>query len=86
MGMLFVVVTGISLLLVCAIRKKTEWLMNVVMRSVLGTIAIYFVNLALDSVGISLGVGVNVVTIAISGILGFPGLVVLYCIGIYRLL
>ena len=63
-----------------------EWILNILMRSILGTIGIYFINAALATVGISLGVGINAVTVLTSGILGFPGLVALYGIGIYRFL
>ena len=63
-----------------------EKVLNFVMRAVLGTIAIYFINPALEKVGISLGVGINAATVLTSGILGFPGLLALYGIGIYRLL
>lgn len=63
-----------------------EKVINLVMRSILGTIAIYFVNAALEKAGISLGVGINAVTVLTSGILGFPGLLALYGIGIYRIL
>ncbi len=63
-----------------------EKVLNFVMRAVLGTIAIYFINTALEKVGISLGVGINAATVLTSGILGFPGLLALYGIGIYRLL
>ena len=62
-----------------------EKVLNFVMRAVLGTIAIYFINTALEKVGISLGVGINAATVLTSGILGFPGLLALYGIGIYRL-
>lgn len=85
-GALFIAFVCIGVLLVCAIRKKLEWLLNVVMRSILGTIAIYFINLGLAGLGISLGVGVNAVTVLTSGILGIPGLLVLYGIGIYQML
>ena len=84
--MIFAILVGIALLLVVAIRTRTEWLMNVIMRSVLGAIAVYFLNLTLQWGGFSLGVGLNFVTIAVLGILGFPGLLVLYGIGIYGLL
>ena len=63
-----------------------EKVLNFVMRAVLGTIAIYFINTALEKVGISLGVGINAATVLTSGILGFPGPLALYGIGIYRLL
>lgn len=63
-----------------------EKVLNFVMRAVLGTIAIYFINTALEKVGISLGVGINAATVLTSGILGFPGLLALYGIGFYKLL
>lgn len=86
LGTLLIVLTCIVILLIGAARKKVEWLLNLVMRSILGTVAIYFINTGLAGVGISLGVGINVITILTSGILGIPGLLALYLIGIYRLL
>lgn len=65
---------------------KKEWMLNFVMRSILGTIAIYFINSWLEANGISAGVGINVFTILTSGILGFPGVIALYGIGISKLL
>ena len=56
------------------------------MRGILGTIAIYFINAALAKAGISLGVGINAATVLTSGILGIPGILGLYAIGIYKIL
>ena len=56
------------------------------MRGVLGTIAIYFINGGLATLGISLGVGINAVTVLTSGFLGIPGLLALYGLGIYQML
>jgi len=61
-----------------------ERILNIFMRAILGTIAMYFINNALEKAGISLGVGVNALTVLTSGILGFPGLLVIYGIGIYK--
>lgn len=69
-----------------AVRRKMEWLLNMVMRGILGTIGIYFVNSALAAAGISLGVGINGFTALTMAILGFPGFVALYGIGIYQML
>lgn len=60
-----------------------EKVINICMRSILGIIAIYFINSVLEKAGISLGVGINAFTVLTSGILGFPGLLALYGIGIY---
>ena len=83
----------LALVAVCAvvlfmgvIKRRSEWLLNILMRSILGTIAIYFVNGALADAGINLGVGINPVTVLTSGILGFPGLLAIYGIGVYKYL
>ena len=85
-GMLLIVFVCMVMLLRLSIRKQIEWLMNIVMRSILGSIAIYFINLALAELGISLGVSINTMTVLTSGILGFPGLLALYGIEIYQTL
>lgn len=60
-----------------------EWLVNLVMRGILGILAIHFINLGLSCLGIHLGVGINVFTIGLSAVLGMPGLLVLYGFGVY---
>ena len=86
MVILLLVIVGVGILLVTATGKKMEWLLNLLMRGILGTIMIYFVNLGLAMFGISLGVGINGVTVLTSTILGFPGVLALYGIGIYQML
>lgn len=63
-----------------------ERLINFVMRCVLGSIAMYFVNSLLAQLGIPVSVGINAATVLTSGFLGFPGLLALYGIGIYKCL
>lgn len=62
-----------------------EKIINVCMRGILGVIAVYFINSA-AGMGIALGVGINLFTVLTSAILGFPGVVALYAIGVYRIL
>lgn len=83
---MLIILACAAVLLIGAMRRKLEWLLNVVMRSVLGAIAIYFINSLLAMLGISLGVGINAVTVLTAGILGMPGLLALYGIGIYQLM
>ncbi len=85
-GLLIIAASCGVVLLIGVMRRRLEWLLNVVMRSILGTVAMYFVNSALASLGISLGVGINAVTVLTSGVLGLPGLVALYGLGVYKLL
>ena len=65
---------------------KKEWILNLLMRSVLGIIAIYFINTILVGLGYSCGIGINAVTVLTSGILGFSGISLLYAILALRLL
>lgn len=83
-GMMLIVGACAVVLIMGVVRRRMEWLLNVAMRSILGTIAMYFVNSALAAAGISLGVGINAVTVLTSGILGFPGFLALYGLGIYH--
>ena len=85
-GMIALVAVCAAVLLMGVMKRKMEWLLNIFMRSVLGTIAIYFVNSALLSAGITLGVGINPLTVLTSGILGLPGLVAIYGVGFYNYL
>lgn len=86
MGMAALVAICAIVLFMGIMKRKMESLLNVLMRSILGTIAIYFVNGALAGMGISLGVGINPLTVLTSGILGFPGLVAIYGVGFYNYL
>ena len=61
-----------------------EQLINILMRGILGIIAIYFINSLLEKMGMSFGVGINAITVLTTGILGFPGLLTLYGIGFYK--
>ena len=75
-----------AVLIMGVMKKKMEWLLNIFMRSILGTIAMYFINNGLASAGIQLGVGINPITVLTSGILGLPGLAAIYGIGFYQIL
>lgn len=86
LGIMFILGACILALFIGALRGKAEWLLNMVMRSVLGTISIYFINGALESMGIASSVGINPITVLTSGILGFPGIAALYGIGIFKIL
>lgn len=85
-GIGLIVAACIMVLFMSAVKNKIEWLLNIIMRGVLGTIAIYFINGGLATLGISLGVGINAVTVLTSGFLGIPGLLALYGLGIYQML
>ncbi|MBD5444410.1 MAG: Pro-sigmaK processing inhibitor BofA [Lachnospiraceae bacterium] len=76
----------VLVLLIGAFGRKIEWIINFVLRAVMGTIGIYFLNNFLMLKDISVTVGINPMTVLTSGILGFPGLVVLYGINFFKVL
>lgn len=76
----------VLVLLIGAFGRRIEWVINFVLRAVMGTIAIYFLNNFLLARDISVLVGINPMTVLTSGILGFPGLVVLYGINFFKVL
>lgn len=76
----------ILVLVIGAFRRKKEWIINFVFRSVIGTVSVFFLNGFLVSQGLSIAIGINLITVLTSGILGFPGLLMLYGINLYKFL
>ncbi len=68
-------------LLLLAINKKSELLLNFVCRLVVGAVLICFGNMGVVLLGYSGGVGLNLTTLLTSGILGIWGVAALF--GIY---
>ncbi|MCM1039989.1 MAG: pro-sigmaK processing inhibitor BofA family protein [Roseburia sp.] len=85
-GMAVILGVCLIVLLIGAFGRKIEWIINFVLRAVMGTIGIYFINSFLAARQISLMVGINPMTVLTSGILGFPGLIVLYGINFFKVL
>ena len=63
---------------------RTQVLVNFVVRAVIGTALIFFVNQFLNARGIDIRVGMNPVTVVTSGVLGTLGVALLYGISFYR--
>jgi inhibitor of the pro-sigma K processing machinery len=83
-GMAAIVGVCALVLVIGVLGKRAEWLVNFVMRAVMGSVGIYFLNYLLAMQNISLAVGINPVTVLTSGILGFPGIAVLYGIDLFK--
>lgn len=85
-GITGIVAVCAAVLLIGALRKKSEGLLNFALRMVLGTATIYFANMGVAALGMEGGVGINAATVLTSGILGFPGVAALFGIFFYRAL
>ena len=71
-GILMIGISFALILLIAAMRSRTDLLINFIMRAVLGTLAIYFINMFLGSQGFSWHVGIGPLSIVVSGFLGLP--------------
>ena len=85
-GMLAIMGVCLVVLLIGAMGRKVEWLVNFILRAVAGAVGLYRVNYLLAARQISVAVGINPLTILTSGILGFPGVAVLYGIHFFKIL
>lgn len=85
-NLLWLIGAAVLLLILSFFARKAEWLINFVLRSIMGTIAIYFINMGVTFLGFTTVVGINAVSILTTGILGIPGIVMLYGLSIYEIL
>ena len=61
--------------------RQIEIIVNFVYRAVFGVICIYFLNQLSALVGLGLQIGLNGWTVALTGVLGIPGVVLLFAVG-----
>lgn len=59
-------------------KKKNQILVNFIVRVILGMGVIVFANYFLEQQGIAIKVGLNVISFLTTGILGMPGVAMLY--------
>ena len=85
-GVYFIIGALVLVLLIGAMKNRGEWIVNFVLRGVLGMMSIYFVNLMFANSMPGMKLGYNPITFLTSGILGFPGVAVLYGIHFFKIL
>ena len=85
-NILWLIGAAALLLILSFFTRKAEWLINFVLRSIMGTIAIYFINMAVTFFGFTTVVGINAASVLTTGILGIPGILMLYGLSIYEML
>lgn len=85
-GFLIMVAALAAVLLIGALKKRAEWLLTFLFRGVTGTVMIYFINLLITSNNMGFEIGINPVTVLTTGILGFPGVILLYGINLVQIL
>lgn len=83
-GTIIIIVAALVVLGIGTLKKSKELLINFVLRVVVGILVIYFINEFFLMQELNIAVGINPTTILTAGILGFPGLALLYGIVIYK--
>lgn len=72
------VVLAAVILLAVALKRRSEWLLNLILRGIMSTIGFYVINQIFLWQDISCEVGINPYTVCTGAILGAPGVVLLY--------
>ena len=85
-GASMIIVMCVVILCVISLRRKAEFLLNFMLRGVVGMISIFFINEMLAAQNFSVMVGINPWTALTSAILGLPGVALLYGIHILKFL
>ena len=81
-------ITGILgiVLMMGLLRNKAEWVINFVLRGIMGMLEIYFLNMILAMSTFGVSIGYNLYTFLVSGIMGLPGVAFMYGIHFYMML
>ncbi len=74
----------VAVLVLCLLLGKREMVFRIMLRAIVGGVAIVTVNMALDIWGMTSYVGVNMVTLSVCGFLGLPGILGLYGLSFYQ--
>jgi len=84
-GIIFIgiAVACIIILIICAIKRRPDLIVNFLLRSSIGTAAICLLDLALSNMGYQMSVGINGITVLTNGLLGLPGFLLLYALSFY---
>ena len=85
-GIFMIAGACLLILFIGTVKNKAEIFLNFCLRAVMGGIAIYGINLLMESWGIACSVGINLCSLLTSGILGFSGVSLLYAVAAFHFL
>ncbi|MDO5573918.1 MAG: pro-sigmaK processing inhibitor BofA family protein [bacterium] len=77
-GMLLIVIVCAMIFGIIFLKKRTEWILNFLLRGIFGGILIYFANEVFTFFEAGIHVGINAASLLTCATLGFPGLFLLY--------
>ena len=85
-GEIFIIAVCGIIMLILLVKTNSNLLLKLTIRSLIGSIFILVGNYILQLYGFSFNIGLNPGTVLTTGILGFPGVILLFSIIIYSLL
>lgn len=85
-GILWITGALATVLMMGVFRNHVEIIINFILRGVLGMMIIYFINYFLSEQIPGMEIGYNILTFCTTGLLGVPGILMLYGINLYMLL
>lgn len=81
--LIIIIIACVAFIGFCIIRKRSDLIMDFLLRAFVGTAGIYLLDFVLRLGGYHISVGVNAFTILSNGILGLPGFILLYGLAFY---
>lgn len=85
-GAFFIIAVLGIVMFIIAVKTNSNLVLDFVIRSISGALLIFVMNQWLEIEGYPWSVGLNPGTVLTSGMLGFPGVILLFGIKIYSLL
>ena len=85
-GASVIIITFVVVLCIISLRRRAEFVLNFLLRTIVGVISIFFVIEMLAAQNYAVSVGINPWTALTSGILGLPGVALLYGINFLKIL
>ncbi len=85
-GIFLIIGILVLVLLIGAMKSRAEWIINFVLRGIMGMMMVYFLNFLFADSLPDMRIGYNSITFLASGFLGIPGVAMLYGINFYMLL
>ncbi len=85
-GMLALAAVCVAVLAIGFLKRKAEIVLNFLVRTVLGVMAIYLLNMLLAKAGMEGAVGINPISVLTVGSLGTGGVALLFGILFYNML
>ncbi len=81
--LLIIIIVCILFIGICIVKGRIDRIVDFALRAIIGVAAIYLLNFLLGLIDSNVVVGVNGVTVLVNGILGLPGLIMLYGLALY---